>query len=335
MSSIYLFLLIILILGYKLRIIKITYFMKKILITGGTGFIGSNFVRKFLELGEEVHLIVRHESNFWRIDDIKDKLKFHYVDLLDAAEVEKLINELKPEIILHFATYGAYQGKQQDVKLTVDTNLSGTINLVNAASKIKFDCFINTGSSSEYGEKDYPMKETDILEPNNLYGVTKAAATMYAQFMAKEKDLPITTIRLFSPYGYFEDSRRLMPSLMRAVLNGEKFESPSPSIIRDFIFIEDVVSAYLRAIERIDSIKGNIFNIASGKQYSIGEVVKVIEKVSGQKIKADYGNIFSKQIEPKKWVANIGKAEKLLNWSPKNSLEDGLLKLWNKEKAKL
>src|SRR3989344_7983952 len=189
--------------------------MKKILITGGTGFVGSNFVHELLEAGGDMHLIVRPESNFWRINDIKDKLKLHYVDLLDAAEMEKFIAELEPEVILHFATYGAYQSRQQDIKLMIDTNLLGTINLVNAASKTKFDCFINTGSSSEYGEKDHPMKETDILEPNNLYGVTKAAATMYAQFMAKKMNLPMATIRLFSPYGYFEEEGRLMPNVVK------------------------------------------------------------------------------------------------------------------------
>lgn len=299
---------------------------KKILITGGTGFIGSNLVYKFLELGNDIHLIVRPESNFWRIDAIKDKLKLHYIDLLNTSEIDGFIVELRPEVILHFATYGAYQGKQQDVKLTVDTNLLGAINLVNAASKIKFGCFINTGSSSEYGEKDHPMKEVDILEPNNLYGVTKAAATMYAQFMAKKINLPIVTIRLFSPYGYFEEDGRLIPNVVKAGINNEKFSAPSPLITRDFLFIEDVLDAYLKAIDNIDNIKGDIFNVSSGKQHSIADVVSTIEKILDKKIDVDYGNIEAKQNEPKMWVADISKAKKMIGWSPINSLEDGLRK---------
>lgn len=302
---------------------------KKILITGGTGFIGSNLVYKFLELGNDIHLIVRPESNFWRIDAIKDKLKLHYIDLLNTSEIDGFIAELRPEVILHFATYGAYQGKQQDVKLTVDTNLLGAINLVNAASKIKFGCFINTGSSSEYGEKDHPMKEVDILEPNNLYGVTKAAATMYAQFMAKKMNLPIVTIRLFSPYGYFEEDGRLIPNVVKAGINNEKFSAPSPLITRDFLFIEDVFDAYLKAIDNIDNIKGDIFNVSSGKQHSIADVVSTIEKILDKKIDVDYGNIEAKQNEPKMWVADISKAKKMIGWSPINSLEDGLRKYIN------
>ena len=134
---------------------------KRVLITGGTGFIGSNFVYKFLELGHDIHLTVRPESNFWRIESAKNKIKLHYVDLTKSEEVNKLIFGLKPQIILHFAAYGVYPRKQRDTKKMIDTNLIGTINLVNACKKIKFDCFINTGSTSEYGIKDKPMKEND------------------------------------------------------------------------------------------------------------------------------------------------------------------------------
>ena len=94
--------------------------MKKVLITGGTGFIGSNFVNKFLELGDEVNLIVRPESNFWRIESVKSKTKLHLVDLTNAEEIERFIGNLRPQIILHFATYGAYQGRGQDIKRTID-----------------------------------------------------------------------------------------------------------------------------------------------------------------------------------------------------------------------
>lgn len=298
----------------------------KILITGGTGFIGSNFVHKFLELGDEVHLIVRPESNFWRIEPVKNKIKLHYIDLTDAEAMEKFIVDLRPQIILHFSAYGAYQGKQQDLKLTIDTNLLGTINLVNAASKINFECFINTGSSSEYGVKSKPIREDDLLEPNNLYGITKAAATDYCQFMAKKMDLPIVTMRLFSPYGYFEEKGRLMPNVIKAGLNNENFNAPSPLLVRDFIFIEDVINAYLKAIDVINNIKGHIFNISSGEQRSIADVVHIAEKILDRKIKVSYGEIAAKQYEPKMWVADISKAKKLLDWKPKFSLEEGLKK---------
>lgn len=96
----------------------------------------------------------------------------------------------------------------------IETNIVGTINLINACKEVGFDYFINTGSNSEYGEKDHSMKESDLLEPNNEYGITKAAATMYCSYMGKKEQLPIYTFRLFAVYGYFEDTTRLIPSVM-------------------------------------------------------------------------------------------------------------------------
>ncbi|MDP2647773.1 MAG: GDP-mannose 4,6-dehydratase [Candidatus Yanofskybacteria bacterium] len=307
--------------------------MKKVLITGGTGFVGSNFVYKFLELKDEVHLLVRPEAKFWRIEPVKNRVKLHNVDITKENDVEKFISELKPDFILHFATYGAYQGIQQDVGMTVQTNVLGTINLLRACAKTGFSCFINTGSSSEYGEKDHAIREDEILEPNNLYGVTKAAATMYAHFLAKKENLPLVTMRLFSVFGPYEEPVRLMPALVRAALRGERFEAPSPSIVRDFIFIEDVIGAYLKAIERIDSIKGQIFNIASGEEHSIRESVETVEKISDIKIEASYGKVLPRQEEPKMWVADITKAKTQLNWKPTHSFSGGLSKFitWTRE----
>jgi len=307
--------------------------MKKILITGGTGFVGANFVHRFLELKDDVHLLVRPESTFSRIERVRDRVRLHCVDITKEDDVEKFVLELKPDIILHFAAYGGHRGEELDTRMTIDTNVLSTINLMNACSKTDFTCFINTGSSSEYGEKTTPMKETDVPEPNNVYGVTKAAATMYGRFLAEQSGLPLVTMRLFSPYGYFEGRHRLMPTLIRAALYGEKFEAPSPKIVRDFVFIEDVIGAYLMAIGKIDSVKGNTFNIASGEEHSIAECVSIVEKISGKKVQASYGKVLPRQKEPEKWIADITKAQSQLGWKPVYSLAQGLSKLvqWTKE----
>jgi len=303
-----------------------TFSKKNILITGGAGFIGANFTYKFLDLGCNVHLIEKRESNLWRLEDIKNKIVLHYVDLKNSNKLESLITKLKPRIILHFAAYGTYQGKQQDIQTTIDTNLYGTINLINACRKINFECFINTGSSSEYGEKDKPMKETDLLEPNNLYGITKAATTMYCQDIVKKLGLPIVTMRPFAVYGYFEEKERLIPAVIKSCLTNSELKLSSPKSVRDFIFIEDVIEAYLLAIKNIRAIKGEIFNLGTGKQSTTAKVVRIIKKITNSTIKPEYGEVKIAQSEPKYWVADISKIKKLLNWQPKYNLEEGLKK---------
>jgi len=300
--------------------------MKKVLITGGAGFIGSNFVRKFLELDHQVYVIEKKEFNLWRLKDIKNKIKISYIDLKDYSKLESFIIRTQPQIILHFAAYGTYPRRQQDIKMMIDTNLLGTINLVNALSKIKFDCFINTSSSSEYGTKDKPMKETDLLEPNNLYGITKAASTMYCQNIAKKLDLPIVITRVFAAYGYFEAEERLIPTIIKSYLKNEKLKLSSPYPVRDFIFIEDIIDAYLKIIKNIQRIKGEVFNLGTGKQIDIDHVVSLIKEITNSKIKPEYNQIKSAQKEPKNWVADNSKIKEILHWQPKHDFKKGLEK---------
>lgn len=310
---------------------------KKILITGGAGFIGANFVYKFQELGCEVHVIDKREANFWRLDKIKSKININLVDLTKKDQVEKVINKIKPEIILHFATYGAYQAKQQDVDKTININLLGAINLIEACREVGFECFINTSSSSEYGIKDKPMKENDLLEPDNLYGVTKVATTLYCQNIAKKFNLPIITMRLFSVYGYFEEKERLIPTIINSFLQNKELELSSPNSVRDFIFIEDIMEAYLLAIENIESIKGEIFNLGAGKQSKISEVVEIVKKNINSYVKIKYGKVKISQTEPQLWVADNSKARKILKWQPRNDLDTGIKKniKWFKDNLSL
>ena len=299
---------------------------KNVLITGGAGFIGANFVYKFLDLGYEVNLLEKQEVNLWRLEAARKKIRLHYLDLKNSNKLESLITYLKPQIILHFAALGTYPRKQQELKEIIETNLLGTINLVNACSKIKFKCFINTGSSSEYGMEERPMKENDLLEPNNLYGITKAAATMYCQNTARKLGLPIATVRPFAVYGYFEERERLIPTIIKSCLTNTELKLSSLNSVRDFIFIEDVIDAYLTIIENIQEIKGEIFNLGTGIQTTIDDVVNLIKKITQSNMKPQYGQIKPAQYEPKSWVADISKIKNILNWRPKYNLEEGLKK---------
>lgn len=297
---------------------------KKILITGGAGFIGANFVYKFLELGCNVSILERKEANFWRIEKVKSKIDLYSPNLTNYDEVEEVILKIKPEIVIHFAAYGAYQKSQQDLKATVDTNIIGSINLINACNKIGVECFVNTGSSSEYGIKEKPMEENDVLESDNLYGITKSAITQYGQMMANKFNFPIVTIRPFAVYGYFEEKERLIPSIIRACLANNTLELSRPDSVRDFIFIEDLIDGYIAVIKNIKKVKGEIFNLGAGKQNTVDEVVNMVKKITGSKITPIYGKTKIAQTEPKIWVANVSKAKNILKWVPKYSLEKGL-----------
>jgi len=310
---------------------------KSVLITGGAGFIGANFVYKFLGLGYKVFVFEREEADLWRIEKAKAGINLYSPDLTDRDETEKVISQINPEIVIHFAAYGAFQRTQQDIGASIDVNLKGTINLIDACNKIGVQCFISTGSSSEYGTKNSPIKETDVLEADNIYGITKGAAAMYCQMMARKFDFPVAIMRPFAVYGYFEEKERLIPTIINSCLACEELELTCSDSVRDFIFIEDLMDAYLSAIENIGNIKGQIFNIGTGKQSTIGQVAVLVKEITRSGIEPRYGQVKPAQTEPKTWVADVSKAKKMLDWRAKHSLEEGLEKdvKWFRENINL
>ena len=300
---------------------------KKVLITGSTGFVGTNLVRRSLKIGAEVHIITRTTSNKWRLNGVLKDVNEYCVDLLDYEKLESIILDIRPEIIFHTAVYGGYPF-QKDIKTVIESNYSGTVNLVNACKKVDFELFVNTGSSSEYGIKSKPMTEEEILEPVDNYGVSKAAATLYCQAVARREKMPVVTLRLFSPYGRYEEPARLIPSVVLSCLRGRTPEVSSPNSVRDFIFIEDVIDAYMKVIETSD-IGGEIFNIGYGEPHSVGEVVSKIVELTGNNVRPEWGSVPKRAIEPNVWQADITKAKDVFKWVPKYSLEKGLAKTVN------
>ncbi|RLF51872.1 MAG: NAD-dependent dehydratase [Thermoplasmata archaeon] len=298
---------------------------KTMLITGATGFIGSCLIHKLVDTNVyDIHIIKRKQSNIWRIKNILDYVSIHDVDIIDYTKLRKVIKSVKPDLIFHTATYGGYPF-QKDINKIIQTNIIGTINLVNVCAEVGFDAFINTGSSSEYGLKDKPIQETDLPEPISEYGVAKEAATLFCQAKAKKERLPIVTLRLFSPYGYYEEPTRLIPSVIKSCLLNKNPKVSSPHSVRDFIFVEDVVNAYIKAIN-FSSSSGEVFNIGYGQQHSVGYVVNKIIRLTGDKVKPEWGSIPKRSNEPTSWQADISKAKDILHWKPKYSIEHGLKK---------
>ncbi len=300
---------------------------RKILITGATGFVGANLLRKLIDSKNDIHIIIRSTSNLWRINDIIDKVNTHICDLTNRESVEKLVLKIKPQIIFHLAVYGGYQFQKESLKI-INTNFIGTVNLLDACTDIGFDCFINTGSSSEYGITNKPMSENDLLEPVNDYGIAKAGATLYCQAIGRREKLPIFTLRLFSPYGYYEGPTRLISYLIISCLKNKELKIFTPDAVRDFIFIEDLIKAYFIFLEkRGNLLSGDIFNIGSGEQNTVKEIFEIIKKLTKYTKKPQWEKMENDNREIKNlkiWIANISKSKKFLNWSPEYSIENGL-----------
>ncbi|EKD86449.1 MAG: NAD-dependent epimerase/dehydratase [uncultured bacterium] len=295
------------------------------LVTGATGFVGANIVRRLVKEGKDVHVLSRNKILNWRLSDLKTKIKAHEVDLLDY-KLDKVISKIKPTYIFHLAAYGSLP-KEDKIEDLINVNLKGTINLINASKKVPFKLFINTGSSSEYGVKFGKMIETDLSFPINDYGVIKTAVTLYVHKEAVRNNLPIITFRLFSAYGPYEHKPRFIPTVVRAAIKNDPISVGNKKNVRDFIYIEDMVDAYLNTC-KVKINPGEIFNIGTGRQHTLEETVNRIVNLSGSRSKVEWGAvpIQERQVESGKWQADTRKTSKMLRWRAKHSLDEGLLK---------
>lgn len=296
----------------------------KIIITGATGFIGSNIARNLVKKNYSLHIFIRKTSNLWRIKDIVSNMMVYEVDLVDRKLLEKTVKKINPQVIFHLANAPIYHGSPSSIIDYVDVNLMGTINLIDACREVDYQCFVNTGSSAEYGAKVKPMKEDDFCQPLSLYAITKLAATNYTSFSGKIEEKPIITFRLFSPFGAYDDPKRLVTEAIYNALENKPIFLSAPHLVRDYIYIDDVIDAYIAAISKAEKYPGEIFNIGSGRQTSIEEVVKAVIKLSDSKSIIKWGTLKPRVFESKVWQADISNIKKCLLWKPIYSFEEGL-----------
>ena len=302
--------------------------MKRVVITGGTGFIGANLTRRILRDGHQVHLLVRKESNFWRIKDIQKEIQLHEVNFTNKAMLTNTVSKIRPDWIFHLAAYGVYSW-QFDVDKMVQTNITGTINLVEASLPEGFEIFINAGTSSEYGFKDHAASEADRLDPNSYYAVTKASASLFCRYLAQSQSLPITTLRLYSVYGPYEDPRRLLPQLISYGFKKKLPPLAAPNLMHDFVYIEDVEEAFILAAKQKKQNHGAIYNVGSGAQLSLREIVDIVHEVMDISEEPKWGTMPARQWDTDVWLADNRKIRNELGWQPKYAFEQGFRQMAN------
>ena len=304
-----------------------------VLVTGASGFIGANLCRRLLDMGLPVHAFTRPASDTWRIDAIRDQLHIHTVDITDADAVRDAVNEIRPTIIYHLATHGAYPF-QTDPEAILLTNVFGLWNVLNACNEVGYELFVNTGSSSEYGTKLSAMRESDLLEPNSYYAVAKAGQSLLCQHMSRIHDRPIVTFRLFSVFGPFEEATRLLPKLMHAAISDAPIDMVSPQTCRDFVYIDDIIDAYLM-IDELKAFRGEVFNLGTGVQTPLKELVDLTGEINNRPVRANWGQMAARMWDANVWVADVSKIRRLTGWRPKVSLRQGLAKClaWFAENA--
>jgi len=296
---------------------------KRILITGAAGFIGSHLTRRFLEEGNQVVVLVKQSSDLWRIQDIINQIEIHHSDL-SSISIDSLKSTIKKtHFIYHLGAAGVNQS-QENCSSLINTNVLSTISLLQLARGWNVTKFVYCGSCFEYGEGS-SLTENNFPAPINEYSASKLAAGNFVNMFFRKYNVPTVYLRPFTVYGQFEGLYRLIPHVICHALDGNNVELTGGEQKRDMIFIDDVVEGFL-ASGIAPGISGEIFNLSTGQEVSVKEIVSIIIKLMGSSIKPIFGARPYRKSELWSLSGDPSKAKKALNWKTNTSLKNGLQK---------
>lgn len=299
--------------------------MDKILITGGTGFLGSFLAEKFAQNGAEVVLAVRSVSNYWRFKNLNLNLKISFVQIpfFSGEEWRDFISKQKIKTVIHLATYGSYPD-QNDKAQTVETNLYESLSFLRACIESNtVTRFISAGSGSEYALNDQPSKETDDLSSPTIYGRTKSAFGLIAEKLCEDSPITFLHLRFFTIYGPYESPSRIIPRLIVHGLNNVLPNLSNPKNARDFIFVEDVYNLVVKTINECRNIVGT-FNVSSGKSIDLISLVDIVKKMFEISQEAEWGTFPSRSFDHFSWSGDNSLVSNHFDWKPEIGIEEGM-----------
>jgi len=302
---------------------KIKQLKGPIFVFGSSGFIGANLVNEISLVRNDYFALTHDARSAWRLKllNIPEKNIIH-CDITSLVSVSTIFDSYKPNTVFNLAAYGAYS-KQNDVGLIYETNVNGTVNILENCTKIS--AYIHAGSSSEYGTNSNAPKEDDILDPNSHYSSSKISASYIIKYYAKFKNINAVNLRLYSVYGPWEEPDRLFPILIEKARNNSFPNLVEREISRDFVYINDVVEAFIDAAVNVnESISGNSFNICTGVKTTLGNLVELITNEFQITAQPSWGNMQNRSWDLKDWYGNPNKSNTELKWKARTTLVDGI-----------
>ena len=316
--------------------------MKKALITGITGFVGSHLAELLLDKNFEVHGIVRWRSKTDNIDDFKEKLVLHDGDMTDFSSLIKILKQVKPDYIFHLAAQSFVLSSWKSPSQTLHTNVIGASNLLEAITSLKDDSFDPiiqfAGSSEEYGlvlPHEVPIKETNPLRPLSPYGVSKVATDMLAHQHLRSYGIKTIVTRSFNSTGPRRGEVFVCSTFAKQIAEIEKGKR-EPVIFhgnldakRDFTDVRDIARAYLLTVEKCKP--GEVYNICSGKAYLMKEILSMLLSLSHASVELKQDPERMRPSDVSILHGDYSKFKKATGWQPtieiKKTLED-LLNYW-------
>lgn len=295
-----------------------------ILIIGASGFLGANLLKTILKDRNDVYGTIFGQKA-WRLENVPAQNTI-FLDLLSNESQISVLSKIKPATIFNCSAYGAYSFEKNSDKIH-QTNYNSTISLLENLEELPLHAYIHAGSSSEYGLNCSAPEESATLIPDSHYAISKGASALAIKHFGKVKKLPCVNMRLYSLYGPYEDSSRLIPAIAERVINGELPPFVDPETSRDFIYVDDVVDAFITVAANMkDKHYGESFNVGTGNKTTIQDLAILVCKKFNLKVLPEFGTMSGRTWDHQKWYANPKMLQTEFSWKAKTSLEDGIYK---------
>jgi nucleoside-diphosphate-sugar epimerase len=302
--------------------------MAKILVTGGTGFIGKDLISRLIEKGHDIITLERYVTGRYTLDK-NTKINITNANLTDYVAVKKIIKETQPEYVIHLAAISPVSFSYDHYIEVTNVNYLGTINLAEACYREiqNFKQFIFAGTSEEYGmtlqNPNQRLKENSELSPNSPYAVAKVASDLYLRYMHLAFKFPYTILRPYNTYGRKDNVHFFMERAITQMLNQNEVYLGDSEAVRDWLYVDDHVNGYLKALGNNKAI-GESIQLCTGKGYTTKETADLIAKLTNFEGKINWNTTQKRPLDAKVLIGDNTKAKELLGWEPKYTLEDGL-----------
>ena len=306
---------------------------KRVLVTGAGGFIGSHLVEAIAKKNKVRAFVHYNSFNSWgwldhvnKMSSMKENIEIFSGDIKDTYGVKRAMQDI--DIVFHLAALIGIPYSYYSPESYVDTNIKGTLNVLQAGKELGIQKIIHTSTSEVYGTAQYvPITEEHPINPQSPYSATKASADFLALSFYQSFNTPVAIIRPFNTYGPRQSGRAIIPTIISQIISKKrKMKLGSVYPRRDFTFVKDTVQGFINAAESEDSI-GKIINIGSNSEISIIELVHLISKLMGIKIEVEAADERKRpeKSEVDRLLADNSKAKKFLRWSPGYGLKEGII----------
>ena len=304
---------------------KIKSLQGPILVIGASGFIGANLLRWCLGSREDIVGTV-FSGDLWRLHDIPTA-HIAFLNLQDPVSVLSVFNRVRPQTVFDCSSFGAYSFEKEYERIH-STNYLSFIRVMEEEeiTESGLSAYIHAGSSSEYGLNASAPAETEVLVPNSHYAISKAATSQAITYYGKVRGVPVVNLRLYSVYGPYEDSSRLIPILCQQSMHGKLPIFARPEVTRDFLHVDDVIAAFAdAALCMCPEIAGESFNIGTGIQTSLASLANLAKQLFDIQDDPQFSPGAGRAWDVDNWYANPERAREILGWKAKIRLEDGLV----------